>query len=340
MWLCGVPTQPTATPHEGADGDRATHDADWHSPRFDAVRRTLSQAVSASGQKPSRPVSQEDAQIAAQKLLLALGTPARSDHGKGGVVPTAADTTAGTHTQAVAYRLSAEERVSAQDDAILKELRDVLSSDRTLFGEKMHTARDLFQQMDRDGSGMIEADEFRVAFQRLGLGITPAQLKHLMGLMDRDGNGAVDYRELLDALDGAVQMHSSPETAMSEHEQRIATAQERRRQARAQPSQEQPPPPQQQQQLQPRPPPHCELLDSASPEAVLRALALADKLADPPLVALCEAILAARVFEVSHCRAFVELAARSPADAARLMRRAEAASASARAARPTATRGE
>ena len=111
----------------------------------------------------------------------------------------------GTHTQAVAYRLSAEERVRAQDDAILKELRDVLSSDRTLFGEKMHTARDLFQQMDRDGSGMIEADEFRVAFQRLGLGITPAQLKHLMGLMDRDGNGAVDYRELLDALDGAVQ---------------------------------------------------------------------------------------------------------------------------------------
>jgi hypothetical protein len=247
----------------------------------------------------------------------------------------------GTHTQAVAYRLSAEERVRAQDDAILKELRDVLSSDRTLFGEKMHTARDLFQQMDRDGSGMIEADEFRVAFQRLGLGITPAQLEHLMGLMDRDGNGAVDYRELLDALDGAVQMHSSPEKAMSEHEQRIATAQERRRQARAQPSQEQPPPPQQQQQqLQPRPPPHCELLDSASPEAVLRALALADKLADPPLVALCEAILAARVFEVSHCRAFVELAARSPADAARLMRRAEAASASARAARPTATRGE
>jgi len=138
----------------------------------------------------------------------------------------------GTHTQAVAYRLSAEERVRAQDDAILKELRDVLSSDRTLFGEKMHTARDLFQQMDRDGSGMIEADEFRVAFQRLGLGITPAQLEHLMGLMDRDGNGAVDYRELLDALDGAVQMHSSPEKAMmSEHEQRIATAQERRRQA-------------------------------------------------------------------------------------------------------------
>ena len=86
----------------------------------------------------------------------------------------------------------------------------------------------------------------------------------------------------------------------------------------------QPSPVEQRRQL-PVPPPSCELLDSASPEAVLRALALADKLADPALVSLCETILAARVFEVSHCSAFVALATQSPAEAARLMARAEAA---------------
>ena len=72
-------------------------------------------------------------------------------------------------------------------------------------------------------------------------------------------------------------------------------------------------------------PPRCELLDSASPEAVLRALALADKLADTELVSLCETILAARISEISRCSAFVALATKSPAEAAQLIARAEAA---------------
>ena len=71
-------------------------------------------------------------------------------------------------------------------------------------------------------------------------------------------------------------------------------------------------------------PPSCELLDSASPEAVLRALALADKLADPALVLLCEAILAARISEVSRCSTFVAMSVQSPGKAARIMARATA----------------
>lgn len=230
-----------ATPQDGqADGQ----DTEWHSPRFDAVRRTLSKAVSASGQKPSRPVSQDDALIAAQRLRSALSTPARTSHSESDLVPAAADTTADSHTQAVAYRLSAGEKICAQDDAIMQELRAVLASDRTLFGEKMQTARDLFDRMDRDNNGLVEVLEFREAFQRLGLGVSVAQLDHLVGLIDADNNGTVDYRELLDALDGAVQTHDSAavstnqiqEQAISnipkkEHEQRMAAAQERRRNA-------------------------------------------------------------------------------------------------------------
>jgi hypothetical protein len=81
-------------------------------------------------------------------------------------------------------------------------------------------------------------------------------------------------------------------------------------------------------------PPSCELLDSASPDAVLRALALADKLADPGLVSLCEAILAARVSEISRCNAFVALASQSPTEAVRLMARADAAASSSTVAGP------
>ena len=103
-----------ATPLEAAN----QKEPEWHSPRFDAVRRTLSQAVSASGQKvPAArgPVSANDALLAAQQLRSALSTPARDaataagNHGNHGV-PTAADTTAGSHTQAIAYRLTFAER--------------------------------------------------------------------------------------------------------------------------------------------------------------------------------------------------------------------------------------
>ncbi len=130
----------------------------------------------------------------------------------------------------------------------MQELRDVLASDRTLFGKKMHTARDLFDQMDRDGNGLVEVQELQTAFQRLGLGISAAQLDHLVGLIDADNNGTINYRELLDALDGAVQMHGSgsndvstgttemPEHAIGNsrhqaHEQLMTKAQERRRHA-------------------------------------------------------------------------------------------------------------
>ena len=85
-------------------------------------------------------------------------------------------------------------------------------------------------------------------------------------------------------------------------------------------------------------PPRCELLDSASPEAVLRALALADKLADTALVSLCETILAARISEISRCSAFAALAAKSPAEAARLMARAEAAASTSTTAGPRSCR--
>ena len=52
--------------------------------------------------------------------------------------------------------MTAEQRVSAQDEAILEVLRDVLASDRTLFGKKMDSAADLFRQIDRDGNGRLE----------------------------------------------------------------------------------------------------------------------------------------------------------------------------------------
>ena len=210
--------------------------------------------MSASGQKPSRPVSQDDALLAAQRLRNALGTPSRSAHAAREVVSAVADTTAGSHTQPVAYRLSATERVCAQDEAIMQQLRDILGSDRKLFDKKMHTARDLFDQMDRDGNGLIDVQELHRAFQRLDVGVSAMQLDHLVKLIDADNNGTIDYRELLNALYGAAPMRDAASNGLATssaeitestehaignrlhtaHEQLLATAQERRRHALAQ----------------------------------------------------------------------------------------------------------
>ena len=112
--------------HHATPGRAANVGDDWHSPRFDAVRQSLKKTVVANGQTPSRPVTQDDALLAMRDLRDKISTPTR-DLFESGAVPAAADTTAGTHTRAVAYRMTAEERVSAQDEAILEVLRDVLA---------------------------------------------------------------------------------------------------------------------------------------------------------------------------------------------------------------------
>lgn len=59
-----------------------------------------------------------------------------------------------------------------------------------------------FLERDVDGSGTMEAGEFREAItNELGLGLTEPQLDELARALDRDGNGNVCYNELLSALD-------------------------------------------------------------------------------------------------------------------------------------------
>ena len=55
----------------------------------------------------------------------------------------------------------------------------------------------LFHAIDSDRRGSIERAEFDAALTRLGLGMSSTQLAELWAGLDADGNGVVDYSELL-----------------------------------------------------------------------------------------------------------------------------------------------
>ena len=51
-----------------------------------------------------------------------------------------------------------------------------------------------FARFDRDG-GSISSVEFGEGMEALGVGITGRQVEDLLALLDRDGDGSIDYRE-------------------------------------------------------------------------------------------------------------------------------------------------
>ena len=59
--------------------------------------------------------------------------------------------------------------------------------------EKVST---LFLKWDRDGSGEIDAKEFRVAVASLGLSLSPSDSELLFNMFDTDGGGTINYDEL------------------------------------------------------------------------------------------------------------------------------------------------
>ena len=84
--------------------------------------------------------------------------------------------TAETHTQAVPFRLSQQERINRQERAIWKKLRHKLGGKRLLFGKKLGTAADLFAAIDRNNDGEIDYMEFELALRRLGMGLSDQQV--------------------------------------------------------------------------------------------------------------------------------------------------------------------
>src|SRR5688572_13002457 len=54
-----------------------------------------------------------------------------------------------------------------------------------------------FQQSDADGSGAIDEQEFRALLSRMAIIVTDTEAAELVDSIDTDGNGFIDFRELV-----------------------------------------------------------------------------------------------------------------------------------------------
>lgn len=83
-------------------------------------------------------------------------------------------------------------------------LADILEGLRAAMNQNLSRALDLFRDIDRDGSGTVSKAEFTNVAPLIGLGNASADLVDaLFGLLDSDGSGLIDYRELMLKLKGS-----------------------------------------------------------------------------------------------------------------------------------------
>lgn len=92
-----------------------------------------------------------------------------------------------------------------QDDAaslVLLALNDKLVSKR------MRTV-DLFRKIDESGDGVVSPDEFLAGLQAFGFEPSKNEFTHLMTVLDKDGDGEVDFREFDKAIKRAVKLETA-----------------------------------------------------------------------------------------------------------------------------------
>lgn len=57
--------------------------------------------------------------------------------------------------------------------------------------------KEAFSVFDKDGNGMISAEELKSALLNLGERLTDEELAAMIAAADRDGNGMIDYEEFI-----------------------------------------------------------------------------------------------------------------------------------------------
>ena len=92
---------------------------------------------------------------------------------------------------------TSEQKIASQTENVGRIIRSAISSKRSLGGNKLKDIKSVFLAMDKDGSGDLDHEEFAVAMNRLGLGLTPDQINQCINVLDVDGDGEVSYDEFM-----------------------------------------------------------------------------------------------------------------------------------------------
>ena len=66
--------------------------------------------------------------------------------------------------------------------------------------EQKQEIREAFDLFDTDGSGTIDAKEFKVAMRALGFEPRKEEVKKMISDIDKDGSGTIDFSEFLELM--------------------------------------------------------------------------------------------------------------------------------------------
>ena len=99
--------------------------------------------------------------------------------------------------KSVKLELSAAEKLQRQTAQIGKIVRSAITSNRSLNGQGLDSIRSVFEAIDKDGSGELDHDEFRMAMSRLGLGLSEEQVVQCIDVLDTDRDGSVSLEEFM-----------------------------------------------------------------------------------------------------------------------------------------------
>ena len=104
---------------------------------------------------------------------------------------------AGVANKATKLELTAEEKLERQTSQVGKIVRDAIKNNRSLGGKAVKSIEGVFKVIDKDGSGDLDHAEFKLAMNRLGLGLTDEQIDQCIQVLDKDGDGEVSLKEFM-----------------------------------------------------------------------------------------------------------------------------------------------
>ena len=96
--------------------------------------------------------------------------------------------------------LTAEQKLERQTKQIGQVVRNAIKSNRSLGGKAMKSIEGVFKAIDKDGSGDLDHDEFKMAMDRLGLGLSNDQIVQCIEVLDKDGDGEVSLEEFMELV--------------------------------------------------------------------------------------------------------------------------------------------
>lgn len=82
-----------------------------------------------------------------------------------------------------------------QSSSLSKWDTDIMEKIRSILSAAPKPLKQIFADMDTDGSGSLSANEFRNGIRKLNLGLTSREIDQIMSKVDKNGDGHINYAE-------------------------------------------------------------------------------------------------------------------------------------------------